>query len=485
MTDSIIFLCKQGVWRWLQSIDMREGSKTYGMADREYWAWKTKDFANGTHQGGLSSFLDLKEEMKASDEQIRKIVEAILIGTSRIQRKDGSFEEAYPRESSLAVTSLVVHNLLYSYFNYETCFTTLAIDKLKNIVEKAFKFLSKTPETHGVISNHLASIATATVLSQKFLKKEYDLLPISKVLALQNKNEGWFPEYGGADPGYQSLLQHYLHAGRSVLTDIDLEPLKKSQEFLEVFCFSDGQYSGDFGARGTTIFYPSAAHGNEFLLDWWMSLYIKNDCNPNPLTIDQNNFVPLLTSWTFLVKNLKEKSQINSWNPKMGDFYFEQAQLYVSKREKAELAVSGNNGAIKRLVYKENQWLDKSIASLKREDGYSQWAEAKMKFEPTDYIQLNLGFSPMIQNLNGPCTATLLRLMAWATSLFPPMQRIIKNNLAKYVMSRRVKVSEDCQIYIDLKSLDFDLQITGPYEKKIQYGYFSHMASANSFRWRS
>ena len=111
-----------GAIRFLHSLDMREKSSTTGICDREYWSWKTKDFPNGTWQAGLSGFLDASELIDLNKDEIQQVVRTVVLGTRTIQRKNGSFEEAYPFESSYCVTSLVLFNLLYCYYRHTSFF---------------------------------------------------------------------------------------------------------------------------------------------------------------------------------------------------------------------------------------------------------------------------------------------------------------------------------------------------------------------------
>ncbi|HEY9745455.1 MAG TPA: hypothetical protein V6C99_04490, partial [Oculatellaceae cyanobacterium] len=250
---------RMGAWRWLHALDLDPASRTFGVADREYWAWKVKDFPNGTWQGGIAGFLDVSPELGLSTTQLIKIVSAVVQGSQRIQRRDGSFEEAYPLESSYCVTALVLFNLLYAWECYPQYFEPETQASLTVIVEKGLRFLETTPETHGIISNHLATGVMALTLARRFLKQPDAERDISQFLVLQQE-EGWFPEYGGADPGYQTLLNYYLLAGNRILQRADIaEALTRSLRFVSYFAFPDGSFAGEVGHRGTSIFYPAGS----------------------------------------------------------------------------------------------------------------------------------------------------------------------------------------------------------------------------------
>jgi hypothetical protein len=85
---------------------------------------------------------------------------------------------------------------------------------------------------------------------------------IARVLDWQS-DEGWFEEYGGADPGYQTVTIDCLAKIRRITGDERLdEPLGRAVEFARLFLHPDHSYAGEYGSRGTYHFYP---HGMELL----------------------------------------------------------------------------------------------------------------------------------------------------------------------------------------------------------------------------
>ena len=80
-------------------------------------------------------------------------------------------------------------------------------------LHKAADFLARSSEQHSLISNHLAGAALGLFKAgELFQENRYSDKGQSLLnLILKNQSsEGWFPEYGGADPGYQTLCMHYL-----------------------------------------------------------------------------------------------------------------------------------------------------------------------------------------------------------------------------------------------------------------------------------
>ena len=69
--------------------------------------------------------------------------------------------------------------------------------------------------------------------------------------------EGWFPEYEGSDPGYQTLCLYYLAKIYHLHPDSQLKTaLERAVEFLSWFAHPDGTFGGEYGSRRTAIFYP-------------------------------------------------------------------------------------------------------------------------------------------------------------------------------------------------------------------------------------
>ena len=111
-----------------------------------------------------------------------------------------------------------------------------------------------------VYFNHLAGAVAALVRwdkikgDSKAIQKAEELL--SRILEKQS-TEGWFLEYEGADPGYQSLCTMYLSDVHHNRTDWNLENnLRKSIRFLWHFAHPDGSFGGVYGSRNTRFFNP-------------------------------------------------------------------------------------------------------------------------------------------------------------------------------------------------------------------------------------
>lgn len=507
-TSDLFQQVKLGALRWLHGIDLDPASCTYGIADRDYWAWKTKDFANGTCQGGLAGFLDAAPLLDFTSSQIQRVVSAVIQGTATIQRRNGSFEEAYPLESSYCVTALVIFNLVYACQLYPDAVDTPARAQLRQIVERGLRFLERTPETHGVIANHLATGVLAVQMARQFLGLPMQSKPVEDFLGLQHPAEGWFPEYGGADPGYQTLLNHYLTAAWRVLKDDRLRaPLAQSVAFTQGFCFPNGSYAAEVGHRGTAIVYPSGTleirdtgktgAGNfekTPMSNWFTQAYQASTHAVNPTNADAGNFVPVFNAWALFATLQSEFSPENNveWQySAQPDQHFPQAGLWVFRRGNAMMAFSENSSALRRVVQTQpGTWEDDSIVALTQKN-LTQGVLTTQGIAPAN-LQMDAGelkwqYRAIQRNqpLNTLVSAIALRLMSICCYVFPQSQRVLKQMLSAFVMRKGAlpqTIPVEARVQLTDESLPVSIsQPEGALWQIQRAGFHQHMASANTF----
>ncbi len=499
--DEFINTTFVGLLRWLHAVDLDPSSKTFGFADREYWSWKTKDFVNATWQGGISGFLDTHHMSNFSQESIIKIVSANVKALKEIQRMDGSFEEAYPWESSVCVTALVIFNLLYSFFSYPYYFDQEIQKTIKNIVTPSYKFLERTPETHGAISNHTATIIFAKRMARKFLGILEDNKDLNSFLETQHNIEGWFPEYGGPDPGYQTLLNHYILAGSYALKELKLidSIIRTSSKFVSLFCYPDGTYGGEIGSRGTSIVYPSGfllPNNNRSLEGSWATLWFLMQHQEvteavTPLTVDGSNFVPVFNSWAFLLRTAKNQARFFHSLPSKKlleeEHFLRDAGILVKTTKKAYLAISFFNSSLRKGLKKDNTWQDASLVALTHEGWTTQGASVKDLKREGSTLSWRYQAIKRKQVLSTPAKLMLLRILSICLFPFPFLQRFLKMKLVLYIMQSKKMDLTPLSAELDLADTEFKLEIKNSSNEKWEhhaYGFHKHMASANTFSQR-
>ena len=125
---------------------------------------------------------------------------------------------------------------------------------------------------------------------------------LAGVLASQS-TEGWFPEYDGADPGYQTLCLDYLTACAAYAPSPAFErALERSVGFLQWFAHPDGSFGGVYGSRRTSLVYLGglARLAARSPLARALLLHaaeaMTTGAGISPATVDMGNLAPLLTS---------------------------------------------------------------------------------------------------------------------------------------------------------------------------------------------
>ena len=135
------------------------------------------------------------------------------------------------------------------------------LERWKESMLKMGDFLSRNDENHGFISNHRAAGAAALLGLSRLLNQDKfrpRAMHIMKEIHEHQSMEGWYDEYDGADPGYQTLDTHYqarfcLYAQNG---PDHLASVAKSIKFLSYFIHPAGSIGGDYGSRACPHFFP-------------------------------------------------------------------------------------------------------------------------------------------------------------------------------------------------------------------------------------
>jgi hypothetical protein len=264
-TDPILTAAHRALPRLLCLFDDDPVSPTYGYGDRLYWGWKLIDFANGAFQGaahGLARLLaaGLLPDALPKASAIRRI-KAMFAATRAMTRRNGSLEEAYPYESSFCVTALIAYDLVAAVDLLRDEIDQAARAEMLDAIRPLTGFLLRNSDTHAVISNHLATAAAALFRWHAITADEAAEARARHFVErlLSNfSDEGWFREYDGADPGYQTLCMDFLADIALLRRDLKLEPvLPQAIRFLSHCAHPDGSFSGIYGSRNTRFYFPA------------------------------------------------------------------------------------------------------------------------------------------------------------------------------------------------------------------------------------
>ncbi len=296
--------------RLLGAIDRNPYRPTYGCLDRQFWHYRTSAFPSEMYQEGtlplaLVATTRLPGNRWYGQPRVRELAEAALHYAARSCHRDGSCDDYYPFERALGAAA-------FSFAAATETYRLLRLDDADLLawLRRRADWLIRHDES-GRLANHQALVALGlarlAALTGEAQYAQAAELRLQRVLSWQSP-EGWFEEYGGADPGYQTVtidcLAKYRQLtntnptrkrGRSVEAAGHTNPtrergrsgepgflgespslarrvsvgsaaldecLRRAVAFARLFLHPDDSYAGPYGSRGTCHFYP---HGMELL----------------------------------------------------------------------------------------------------------------------------------------------------------------------------------------------------------------------------
>lgn len=299
--------------RLLSTLDREPLSKSYGCADRVFWCWKFTDFPGARFQeiayalAQLAADPSLLPHPVASVKTLQTWAKAAITYWRRLQHRDGSFDEAYPYERSLAATAFTSFYVGQAFLALHDSYDLDERETLVAAFIAAGDWLCRGEERHGILSNHLAAAAAALqtiaeITGENRFKERRDYF-IQRILSYQSE-EGWYEEYGGADVGYQTHTTFYLgYVWQRTQDDGLLQSLASSIRYFWHFLHVDGSLGGEYGSRNTRFFMPA---GFELLagsipeaaaIAAFMRTSLAQNQSVGLLTMDSQNILPFLNNY--------------------------------------------------------------------------------------------------------------------------------------------------------------------------------------------
>lgn len=347
----------------LAFFDADPTSKTYGQGDRYHWAWGLIDFPNGTFQGAAHGLARLWVNglwpYQTNQSVFLQRIDAIFAATAKMTRKDGSLEEAFPNEGSFCVTALVAYDLLCALELLSEINDDEVIGQWRSIISPLIEYLKQNNETHALISNHLATAVAALSLWHDLTGDESAEVRAKAILddiLKHQSNEGWFEEYGSADPGYQSLCTYYLADVHIRRPDWGLlEPLRKSVQFLWLFAHPDGSFGGLYGSRCTRFYYPAGleALAEDIPEAKALANYMRQSISCKRvvtlITMDPPNLIPMFNSYCWAATfsdNATQTLTVPAQERQIWRKVFNHAGLLVDSGENHYTIVSAAKGGV-------------------------------------------------------------------------------------------------------------------------------------------
>lgn len=354
--------------RLLSQEDRNRLSPTYGCFDRSYWHLRFVTDFPSAHYQEISLILALlyKNEFEGNiyhkNRQIFEWAVAGLLFWTKIQNKDGSFNEAYPNEHSFVTTTFSTYSISEAYLLLVDSLSEDQKSILTTAIKRAGNWLLKYNDL--VVSNHQAGAVAALydvyLISgeQKYCKEAKKKLDL---LLKQQDLEGWLPEYEGADLGYLSMSIDYLAKYYQRTKDVVLlEKLRKAVDFMAYFIAPDGSFGGGYSSRGVEYLCP---HGIEVLshkidsASYILSRFYRGwerGTILTPLNMDDRY------TGFFVVKYLQAFLEHKDFSEKNTEFQlifiknFNNAKLLVTNQENYHLVVGCDKGGVVKIVDKNS-----------------------------------------------------------------------------------------------------------------------------------
>ncbi len=325
--------------------DRNAHSPTYGCFDRNYWHYKIIDFPSGMAQEfvwplALVHSLDLPDNPYFQQPSIKEWAEAGMLFAARSAHADGSCDDYFPFEKASGAAAFSLLAGIESY-------ALLKLDrpKLLECFCRRADWLSNHEES-GRLANHEALIALCL---EKLGRKEAAARRLQRVLEWQDK-EGWFAEYEGCDPGYQTLTIGLLAQLYELSPNESLRnALVRAIQFAQHFVHPDGSFGGEYGSRNTYNFFP---HGFELAGKWFPEALAINDrflvgltnglapCYADDHIIGHHTWSYLL-AWQHWISQRPPRKQAAS-----DRIYFPRAGILIERRGDAALYLALNKGGV-------------------------------------------------------------------------------------------------------------------------------------------
>ncbi|MFN7918096.1 MAG: hypothetical protein U0Q55_22315 [Vicinamibacterales bacterium] len=440
----------------LNQVDRDPYSRLRGCCDRRFWGWKLVDFPDATLQRTVQPLAWMLAHapghLPVPDDDVADAIVSGLLYCGEIQHGDGSFDQAYPQEHSVAGTAFLLDSAIAAYTVVGERCAASERTRILDTFQRAAAFLCRQDETHGVIANHVAGSILALLRAESLLQDGASGARADRLLQHlldSQSREGWFPEYDGCDPGYLSLCVYYLAQVRTLRPSARLtEALTRAVTFLSHFIHPDGTFGGVYGSRRTAVYYPGgvAMLSAELPLAARMTTVMLRAADSRrllgPGQPDAGNAVPVLASYQLALQHAQDDAGTipdASLLPfeRGGRADFPEAGLYV-RSSSAVWAVVGtaNGGTVSawdrrtaRRVCDDGGWV--------AESGSQRWTTQSTAAHPVeatdDSVQVTSGFRRMQQRIPTVPTMTALRL-AGALLRWPAIGERVKRLLVHLLL---------------------------------------------------
>ncbi len=447
-------LAAPAVERALSRLDAELTSPSRGSFDRTWWAWKFTDFSASRFQEGVHVLAWLATSPHAPEAtresaRLADLADAAIHFWAGLQHADGSFDEAYPFERSLAATAFTGFYVGSAIERLGARLAPGTRARALAAMESACGWLARNDETHGVLSNHLAAAAACLEVGGALCGTDRFRAARDRFLGViwreQDPEEGWLREYGGADPGYQSHALFYLADIWRRSGDADmLARIERAVGFSAWFVHPDGTVGGEYASRGTKFGYPAGFEmlANAVPLAGAVARHLRATLaagrGVGVVQMDAWNLFPLLNNYLFAIDHAGDLSGAPNlpWAEDGAEARFPRAGIATARRAGRVVAVApGLGGTVKlweadgRLAYEDSGYALAEKSGWAVSQGPSAWrALDGFGFETT------AGFARLKRIRFDPWRFVAFRLFTTTVGRAPAVARALKNLLVRVLI---------------------------------------------------
>jgi len=465
--------------RLLNLLDREPFSPTYGSFDRDRWAWGSKDFDNADLQRGvlpltIAYLSEWEGNRYHRNRRVLEWIEAGLLYWTKIQRADGSFDQWYPGEASAGTTGFTLGPILKSCALLGSELGEESREKILAAAVRAGEFLLRHKEKHAFISNHLAG----TACSLRFLGEETgDKRFIGRSGAIiaeigrRQSFEGWFAEYRGADPGYETLGLSYLADYYRQSEDPQvLEMARRSIQFLLAIGHPDGTVGGEYGSRNTELYFPAGLEKLAPALseaEQAAAFFIQGleQGVPSPSSADGPNFIPLLENYAQAFRETPpRKPAVSRLAPAARSVDFSDAKIAIRRNGRCHAIVgTGKGGVLKvfdpnkrRLIYSDCGYFG-LLRNGRVISSQSSFSSEEISLR-TDRIVIRARFHEVPTDPMTPARLIGLRLFSLSLGRLRPLSDWLKRSLVRRLItqSRPVPITLERKISFEENGVRVD-----------------------------
>jgi hypothetical protein len=505
---------RREIARVLSWQDREAVSRSYGCFDRTYWCWKFTDFPGARFQEGVFTLAHLfttplTENPLYQEPRVLRWIEAGFDFWHRIQRRDGSFDEAYPFEHSLAATAFTGFYLGEAFLRVRDSLASPASPV--SGLERAGDWLCRNDERHGVLSNHLAAAAAALYVifrvtgDDRFERRCWQV--VQRIYDRQS-SEGWYEEYGGADPGYQTHCTFYLARLWQYTGDASLrESLARSVWFLKHCIHPNGTLGGEYGSRNTEFFFPA---GFEMLagvvpdasaIARFMRGWVREERMLGPWAMDAPNTLPMVNNYLFAADCITALAAGETGSlpcEEVGEWWFPEAGLLVKSTLAFYAIVGLSKGGVVKIFDKTHRTLVASdcgyVARLRSGTIASTQSLACRRTwtHGPGACTVETDFVPLVQRLPTPWLFLLFRGFSTTLGRAQPVAYWLKNRLVRFLMRRPsalpLRMTREVRLGADTVTVIDEIVVVGRIRvvecRPTQKFAAIHMGSSRYFQWQ-